>query len=286
MEAGADQEAGYIDGFYDETRLHSYLGGVSPEHFEATHKPMTQSARVLIVDDEESVRTLAKRVLHGAGYETVVAADGPEALRIAEGQPPFDLLLADVVMPGMHGDELARQLLYREPDLKVLYITGYSDQLFAARAALGANEAFIEKPVTMQGLVEAVALALSGHTQRLGREVLAGLARVRSVRVTISALPVLIGGTVGRLMNISATGALVYTQHSLPPDCDLPMLIEGTEPVEVRARVVRSYALSIPLPRATWQYQEYAVAVAFMEVAPTTEEALKKLCADAFDKHE
>ena len=143
---------------------------------------MKPAPRVLIVDDEESIRTFAERVLHLAGYETAVAADGPEALRIAEAQAPFDLLLADVFMPAMHGDELARRLLRLEPDLKVLYFTGYSDQLFAERTTLGANEAFIDKPVTMKGLVEAVSLMLSGHTHRLGREILADLARLRSFR--------------------------------------------------------------------------------------------------------
>src|SRR4029077_58892 len=113
-----------------------------------SHNPMRATSRVLIVDDEESVRTYAQRVLHRAGYETVVAADGPSALKIAEVQPRFDLLLADVVMPEMHGDELARRMLRREPDLKVLYFTGYRDRLFEKRSTLGRNEAFIAKPST------------------------------------------------------------------------------------------------------------------------------------------
>ncbi len=248
---------------------------------------MKPAPRVLIVDDEESVRTFVERVLHRAGYETAVAADGPEALRIAEAQDPFDLLLADVVMPDMHGDELARRLLRLEPDLKVLYFTGYSDQLFAERTTLGANEAFIEKPVTMNGLVEAVSLMLSGHAHRLGREILADLARLRSLRVAATALSVRIGGTVGRLVNISATGALVQLPHSLPSDREWPMRIEmEPEPVELRVRVIRSHAVSVSLPEAMWQHQEYVVALAFTELEPRTEEALKKLCADAFGKHE
>src|ERR1035437_1852222 len=223
---------------------------------------MKPDSRVLIVDDEEPIRTFVERVLHHAGYETAVAADGPEALRIAKAQAPFHLLLTDVVMPDMHGNELARRLLSIEPDLKVLYFTGYHDQLFAETTTLGANEAFIDKPVTRQGLVEAVALMLSGHTQRLEPEILADLARLRSLRVATTALPVYIGGIVGRLVNISATGALVQ----------LPV------------RVVRSHAASVSLPFATWDHQEYAVALAFIELEPRTEEALKKLCADAFGK--
>jgi two-component system cell cycle sensor histidine kinase/response regulator CckA len=70
----------------------------------------------------------------------------------------------DVVMPGMRGDELTRQLRRRDPDAKVLYFTGYSDQLFENRQALWEHEAFIEKPVTVNGLLEAVSLLLFGHT--------------------------------------------------------------------------------------------------------------------------
>jgi two-component system, cell cycle response regulator CpdR len=248
---------------------------------------MKPAPRVLVVDDEESIRTFVERVLHLAGYETAVAADGAEALRIAEAQVPFDLLLADVVMPDMHGDELARRLLRLEPDLKVLYFTGYSDQLFAETTTLGANEAFIDKPATTKGLVEAVSLMLSGHTHRLGREILADLARLRSFRVATTALPVRIGETIGRLVNVSATGALVQLPHGLPSDREWPMRIEAhPEPVELRVRVVRSHAVSVSLPEAMWQHQEYAVALAFTELEPRTEEALKKLCADAFDKYE
>ena len=248
---------------------------------------MKPDSRVLIVDDEEPIRTFVERVLHHAGYETAVAADGPEALRIAKAQAPFHLLLTDVVMPDMHGNELARRLLSIEPDLKVLYFTGYHDQLFAETTTLGANEAFIDKPVTRQGLVEAVALMLSGHTHRLEPEILADLARLRSLRVATTALPVSIGGIVGRLVNISATGALVQLPDALPSDREWTMRIEvQPEPVQLRVRVVRSHAASVSLPFATWDHQEYAVALAFIELEPKTEDALKKLCADAFDKRE
>jgi CheY-like chemotaxis protein len=129
--------------------------------------PATTATRVLIVDDEESIRVMAARVLHRAGYQTTVAADGPEALRIAEQEEPFDLLVADLIMPGMHGDELARRMLCQEPDLKVLYVTGYREQLFAERTTLGANETLLEKPATAPALIEAVSFALSGQTHRL-----------------------------------------------------------------------------------------------------------------------
>ena len=121
--------------------------------------------RVLVVDDEESIRRFAERTLVGAGYEVVLASDGPEALRLVEAQRrPFDLFVVDVVMPQMRGDELGRQLRQRDLDTKVLYFTGFSDRLFEDRKTLWEHEAFIEKPVTVKGLLEAVSLLLFGHT--------------------------------------------------------------------------------------------------------------------------
>jgi CheY-like chemotaxis protein len=118
---------------------------------------------VLVVDDESAVRTFVDRVLRDAGYHTALAASGPEAVKIAELFGPFDLLLTDLLMPGMTGDELARQLREHEPDLKVLYLTGYSDQLFREKAILWQGEAFLDKPSTVNGLLEAVSLILYTH---------------------------------------------------------------------------------------------------------------------------
>jgi len=120
--------------------------------------------RVLIVDDEEPIRTFAERVLRGDGYETLVAANGQAALNLFEEQGSFDLVLADLVMPGIRGDELARRLRQVDPELKVLYLTGYSDRLFLKRPKLPKNEAFVDKPVSVNGLLEAVSLMLFGHT--------------------------------------------------------------------------------------------------------------------------
>lgn len=121
--------------------------------------------RVLVVDDEVSVRGFAELVLRGAGYTVMVASDGPEALRLVEGRhQPFDLFVVDVVMPEMRGVELARRLRQRDLDVKILFFTGYADQLFEERETLWEHEAFIEKPVTVQGLREAVSLLLFGHT--------------------------------------------------------------------------------------------------------------------------
>jgi len=120
-------------------------------------------SRILIVDDELSVREFGSRVLHDAGYATASAADGAEAMHLANGCGPFDLLLTDVMMPHMNGDELAIRLRRSEPALKVLYLTGYSNHLFVKRVALWEDEVFLEKPCTVRGLLEAVSLVLFGR---------------------------------------------------------------------------------------------------------------------------
>jgi two-component system cell cycle sensor histidine kinase/response regulator CckA len=126
---------------------------------------VTPVGRVLVVDDDEPVRTFVARALYEAGYEVVSASDGREALRIANSQPRFDVFVLDVMMPGMTGDELGRLLRTRDPDAKILYFTGFSDRLFDDSTSLGAHEAFLDKPVSMTGLCEAVSLLLFGHTR-------------------------------------------------------------------------------------------------------------------------
>jgi len=121
--------------------------------------------RVLVVDDEASVLLFVDRALRDAGYDPTLAPNADAALALAAASEPFDLLLTDLMMPGMCGDELARHLRLRHPDLRVLYLTGFSDRLFATRPVLWTNEAFIEKPVTVAGLREAVSLAIFGHTR-------------------------------------------------------------------------------------------------------------------------
>ncbi len=117
---------------------------------------------VLVVDDEEAVLRFVDRVLRDAGYKTVVANSGPEAIEAAKKHAPLGGLVTDVMMPGMTGDELARMLRLTEPSLKVLYLTGYSDRLFKEKAMLWADEAFLDKPCTVKGLREAVSLLLFG----------------------------------------------------------------------------------------------------------------------------
>jgi two-component system cell cycle sensor histidine kinase/response regulator CckA len=124
---------------------------------------MSETPMVLVVDDEEVIRRFVERVLQAAGYRTVLAPDGPEAIEAAAHLGPFGLLVTDVMMPKMTGDELARRLRADDPKLKVLYLTGYSDRLFKEKVMLWEDEAFLDKPCSMQSLAEAVSLLLSGR---------------------------------------------------------------------------------------------------------------------------
>jgi two-component system cell cycle sensor histidine kinase/response regulator CckA len=129
--------------------------------------------RILVVDDEESVREFTERALQTAGYEVVAASSGRQALELVERRGPFDGFVVDVVMPGMSGTELGQVLRRADPDAKILYFTGFSDRLFSEKQTLGAHEAFVEKPLTMKGLLEAVSLLLYGdlrHPEKARRK--------------------------------------------------------------------------------------------------------------------
>ena len=117
----------------------------------------------LIVDDEEPILRFVERVLQDAGYKTTVAPDGLEALEAAARLGPFDVLVTDLMMPRMGGDELARRLRQADPQLKVLYLTGYSDRLFREKTTLWEDEAFLDKPCSVAGLLQAVSLLLFGR---------------------------------------------------------------------------------------------------------------------------
>lgn len=118
---------------------------------------------VLVVDDEELVRKFVDRVLREAGYETTTASDGPEALEVAAKLESFDILVTDMMMPQMTGEELARRVRITKPGMKVLYLTGFSDRLFKEKVTLWADEAFLDKPCSVKGLQEAVSLLLFGR---------------------------------------------------------------------------------------------------------------------------
>jgi len=124
----------------------------------------------LIAEDESLMREFVTQVLTDAGYVTARAVDGDDAIECAKRSRPFDLLLTDLVMPRVRGTELARRLRLKQPTLKVLYFTGYSDQLFKEKGELWDAEALLEKPSTIEGLLEAVSQLLDGHVPPAARD--------------------------------------------------------------------------------------------------------------------
>ena len=127
-----------------------------------TKKAPSRPMSVLIVDDEELIRKFVDRVLTEGGYQTTVASDGTEALEAAVKLETLDLLVTDLMMPKMTGDELARRIRATNPGVKVLYITGFSDKLFKEKVTLWADEAFLDKPCTQEQLTQAVSRLLFG----------------------------------------------------------------------------------------------------------------------------
>ena len=112
---------------------------------------------VLVVDDDISVLELVRLTLERAGFEVAAAESGEEALRVvAEKAEPIDLLLTDVVMPGMRGTELARQVELTRPGIGILHMTGYAGEALARELGEATNLALIAKPFTRRDLVRRV----------------------------------------------------------------------------------------------------------------------------------
>jgi len=107
------------------------------------------SETVLLVEDDPSVRALARMGLEAFGYRVLEAENADQALRIADGHAePIHLLLTDVVLPGMEGRELAERLCIRRPGLQVLYMSGYTDDAVVRQGLLQEEVAFLQKPYT------------------------------------------------------------------------------------------------------------------------------------------
>ena len=120
---------------------------------------------LLVVDDEEQVLELERRILETAGYQVMQASHGLEAIaRLADGTP-LDLLIADLNMPGLDGMEMVRRIRATRPNLKVLFVTGHVDRLMESPRQWD-HEAFVEKPFTPGSLREAVSLLLYGTLKK------------------------------------------------------------------------------------------------------------------------
>jgi PAS domain S-box-containing protein len=115
-------------------------------------------ATILVVEDDGSLRAILARALSGAGYRVLVAASGQEAIDLAASHlDPIDLLLTDVVMPGMNGRQLAERLSAMHPSTPVLYLSGYTDDILGPQGVLAPGVELIHKPFTTAELLEVVA---------------------------------------------------------------------------------------------------------------------------------
>lgn len=117
---------------------------------------------ILLVEDEEMVRCLIREVLSQHGYRILEASGAQEALDRLAGHPgPIELMLTDVIMPGMPGNALARRLAAERPEVRVLYISGYTESHLTQRGVLPAGERLLQKPFTAEELVGAVEEAIA-----------------------------------------------------------------------------------------------------------------------------
>jgi CheY-like chemotaxis protein len=125
------------------------------------------SETILVVEDHEGVRSLIVGTLELCGFHVLQAADGAEALRqVAQHVGPIDLLLTDVIMPGMNGKQVADQLAVLRPGIKVLFMSGYSGELIAHHGVLEAGVAYLPKPFTPDSLTAKVREMLGSEDQK------------------------------------------------------------------------------------------------------------------------
>ncbi len=161
------QSGGHID-FYSEPGFGTTFKIYLPEVQEALPMPekppvaalaenLQGTETILLVEDEDGVRALASRVLQMRGYRVLVARDSEDAIHISDEDPGrIQLMVTDVVMPGMNGRDLARHLAAKRPNMKVLYLSGYTESAVFRHGVLEPETAFLQKPFAPEELVRKV----------------------------------------------------------------------------------------------------------------------------------
>ncbi len=131
-----------------------------------TQAPSGGSETVLLVEDEDSVRELVRETLQSKGYTVMEACDGINGMKVAETHDgKIDILITDVVMPGMSGRELAQRVSASRPTIKVLYLSGYTEDAIIHEGVLDPGTAFLQKPFTLQALARKVRDVLHGESE-------------------------------------------------------------------------------------------------------------------------
>ena len=119
---------------------------------------------VLIVEDEEALREVTRRIFTRNGYQVITAADGPDALDVVEHHDgEIHLLVTDVVMPHMLGKEVADRIRAIKPEIEVLYMSGYARPVLASQGRLDPGVALVEKPFSETDLLRTAGQLLNGH---------------------------------------------------------------------------------------------------------------------------
>jgi CheY-like chemotaxis protein len=137
-------------------------GVTKPAPAVAPAGPEAHLETVLVVEDEPGIRALIHKILRRHGYEVLEAANGEEALAICREHPaPIDLLVTDVIMPRMGGPELVERLRQQGLEMKVLYVSGYTDDPNIYAGKFPPGTAFLEKPFTLAALLDKVRSVLS-----------------------------------------------------------------------------------------------------------------------------
>jgi CheY-like chemotaxis protein len=156
-----DSEVGKGTSFTIALRRASSVRVVRAVESVPSSTPSKASRTIVLVDDEDDVRSVMKSVLCQRGYTVLDAASGADAIQLlADHSGAVDMLVTDVLMPGMSGRELYEHLAHRHPGLKVLYVSGYADDAFAHEQEWG--NAFLSKPFSLETLAQRVRDGLSG----------------------------------------------------------------------------------------------------------------------------
>ena len=135
----------------------------TPLKFKPAPRDLSGAGRILFVEDEDAVRTVAARLLRARGYEVIEAADGEEALELAETHAgEIDLLISDVVMPGLDGPALLKKARPFLGDAKVMFISGYAEAEFSDLLEGESDITFVAKPIDIKVLAEKVKQTLLG----------------------------------------------------------------------------------------------------------------------------
>lgn len=161
------------DGKFTGTRFTIYLPVHHGEPVRAVASEPAQvstwsgGGKLLLVEDEDMVRAVAERSLSRQGYEVIAARDGEEGLAAMHSEGGFDLVISDVVMPGMDGPAMVRQIRNIAPDIPVLFMSGYAEEQLRNEITMS-NMYFIAKPFSVQQIVDRVASILAEAKQKAG----------------------------------------------------------------------------------------------------------------------